>query len=361
MARISGAEGTAAGTIVVSARRLRGRVDPLAAYAAAGAHGPRSVWLRPDAGMGLAAIGAVEAIEPAGADRFSGASVARAVLAARIRRHGPGDAPAPVLVGGFSFAPGCDTRGHGEDVPAARRGPAWDCFGDSRLVLPELTVIDRPDGTWVQAATRVGPDGDEAAAEAELEERLASFAVEPLTTHAATVPLRDVDDDHAGQPADADRYAIDDDYLVHVTSAVAAIERGDFQKVVLARTVALDTELDPITVLDLLRGRNPTCAVFAFNVGDSTFLGATPEELVTLNGPLASHHRPWRARPPGATPLTATSVSLPGSWRRPRTDRSTGSWWTASPRRSPNWARGPPRRRSPVCCGSAVSSTCARP
>ena len=284
MARINGSLGPAAGTIVVAARRLRDRIDPLAAYAAAGAHSQRSVWLRPDARMGLAAIGAAEAIEPVGHDRFSGASAARAVLAARIRRYGPGDAPAPVLVGGLSFAPASSTD-HATPAPEGRPGPAWDCFGDCRLVLPELTVIDRPDGTWVQAATRVGRDGDEAAAEAELEERLASFEVEPLAT---------LTDAALGQSTDrsrADRRAVgagtdtDDDYLAHVASAVAAIGRGELQKVVLARTVALDIELDAVAVLDLLRRRNPTCAVFAFTNGDSTFLGATPEELVTLNGP----------------------------------------------------------------------------
>ena len=302
MDRIGGAR-AAAGTIVVSARRLPHRVDPLVAYAAADARRQRSVWLRPDAGMGLAAIGTVEAIEPVGADRFSGASAARAVLAARVRRHGPGDAPAPVLVGGFAFGPRGDGGLRGI---AGRNGPTWDGFGDSRLVLPELTVIDRPDGTWVQAATRVGPDGDEAAAEAELEERLACFSVEPLTTGAIGIggpgfDLRDSDrpgaadrdcmnrpaaaDGEGDRPGAADGYDADDDYLDHVASAVEAIGRGDFQKVVLARTLTLDAEVDAVAVLDQLRQRNPTCSAFAFSVGSSTFLGATPEELVTLNGP----------------------------------------------------------------------------
>ena len=39
-----------------------------------------------------------------------------------------------------------------------------------------------------------------------------------------------------------------------------------------------------VAVLDRLRQRNPACATFAFSVGETTFLGATPEELVTLDG-----------------------------------------------------------------------------
>ena len=314
MARIGGVD-TAAGTVVVATRRLAGRVDPLAVYASAGADRQRSLWLRPDAQMGLVAVGAVETIEPAGEDRFTRASAARAVLAARVKRDAPDGAPAPVLVGGFSFVPsdGATTGRESPNGDPASDGPAWAGFGDCRLVLPELTVIDRPDGTWAQAATRVGSDGDEDAAGAELETRLAQFEQQTPTTAAtlmaegakeANEPAArtgpgasagrgsregDTDGDYMALVASAGRGSregdTDGDYMALVASALAAIERGEFDKVVLARTVTLEVEVDTVAVLDLLRHRNPTCAVFAFNVDDSTFLGATPEELVTLDGP----------------------------------------------------------------------------
>ena len=280
MARIGDDPAPAVGAIVVKARPVGGRVDPLAAFAAAGPGQHRSLWLRPEADMGLAAFGVVETIRPLGSDRFSAASAARAVLAARIRREPDPDAPAPVLVGGFSFTPaGGDTdsqpsvSGDGED---RRPGPSWPGFGDCRMVLPELTVIDHPDGAWVLAATRVGPDGDEAAAEAALEQRLAAYEVEPPLPPTPD-PVRP-----AVATIDCDR---DDDYGALVSGAVAGIRRGDFQKVVLARTVTLDHGLDVAAVLDRLRRRNPACAIFAVTAGESTFLGATPEELVTLDGP----------------------------------------------------------------------------
>ena len=275
MARIEDEPGTAAGAIVVKVRRLDRRVDPLVAYAAAGTEQQRSVWLRPDADVGLAAIGVVEAIEPIGGDRFSAASAARAVLEARIRCNAPPEAPAPVLVGGFSFTPAVSSDGGEPDGG----GPRWQGFGDCRLVLPALTVIDRPDGTWVLVATRVGPDGDETAAEAVLDERLASFEVEPLPDAADPATA-----DPAGSAAAAQDCGRDDGYEALVSGAVDAIGRGEFQKVVLARTVALGRGLDVVTVLDRLRQRNPACATFGFTVGEATFLGATPEELVTLDG-----------------------------------------------------------------------------
>ncbi len=264
MARVGNAPDSAAGAIVVRTRRLDRRVDPLAVYASATADRRRSVWLRPDQDAGLAAIGEVEVIEPTGADRFSAASAARAVLAARIRCDGP----APVLVGGFSFtAADRDSRPSGEAL-------SWREFGDCRMVLPELTVIDRPDGTWVLAAARVGPEGDEAAAEAALQRRLAGFEEAPLP--AAADPTR-----AAANSVECGR---DNRYEALVAEAVAAIDRGAFEKVVLARTLTLDRGLGAVEVLDRLRRRNPACATFAFSAGDTTFLGATPEELVTLEG-----------------------------------------------------------------------------
>ena len=278
MARIGDDPGIAAGAVVVKARLLDQRVDPLAAYAAAGAHRERSVWLKPDQGVGLAAIGRVEAIEPSGDDRFSAASAARAVLAARILRKLPPEAPAPVLVGGFSFtAAGTEDndsqRRRNSDGESRHQGPSWQEFGDCRMVLPELTVIDGEDGTWVLAATRVGADGDEAAAEAALDRQLATFEVEPLTpTPDPPIGAASVDCDHDGGYEDL------------VADAVAAIGRGAFHKVVLARALSVGHGLDVAAVLDRLRHRNPACATFAFSVGDTTFLGATPEELVTLDG-----------------------------------------------------------------------------
>ena len=280
MARVADDPAIAAGAILVRTRRLDRRVDPLAVYGSAGADRLRTVWLRPDQGVGLAAIGEVEAIEPTGNDRFSAASAARAGLPAPSRRARPSKGPAPVLVGGFSFtanrqAAGNDTQPpSNNDSTSPHRGPSWRGFGDCRLVLPELTVIDREDGTWVLAATRVGPDGDEAAAEAALERQLGAFEAEPPP--ATTDP--------AGWAAVSVECERDDYYQALVSEAVAAIDRGAFHKVVLARTLTFDRGLDVVAVLDRLRQRNPACATFAFSVGETTFLGATPEELVTLDG-----------------------------------------------------------------------------
>jgi salicylate biosynthesis isochorismate synthase len=256
----------AAGSIVVLARPVD-RNEPnmvLAAFASSAAPS-RSVWLRPDAHTGLATFGAVETIEPEGADRFSQASAARAALSARVLRRGPSEAPAPVLVGGFSFSPGIDDR-----------APDWSGFGETRLVLPEFTLIDGSDGRWLLAAGRVGPEGDVAAAELTLEDRSEEF-------------LRSVDwawgpAAEAGRGRDLGVPEVDDHYLELVTQGIAAIEAGAVDKVVLARDHELTFPVDVSTILARLQDAYPSCATFAFAVGDKSFFGATPEELVSLHG-----------------------------------------------------------------------------
>lgn len=70
-----------------------------------------------------------------------------------------------------------------------------------------------------------------------------------------------------------------------VAEATSAIERGEFEKIVLAR--ALDFEagetLSPLLLLDRLRNRFPSCHTFSYSAGSGgAFLGSTPELLVRV-------------------------------------------------------------------------------
>ena len=62
-----------------------------------------------------------------------------------------------------------------------------------------------------------------------------------------------------------------------------AIAQEKLAKVVMARTHN-EKSIDPTAVLNRLRRRYPTCAVFSFAVDDRQFLGASPEQLVALDG-----------------------------------------------------------------------------
>ncbi|MFI5336887.1 MAG: isochorismate synthase MenF [Opitutales bacterium] len=76
-------------------------------------------------------------------------------------------------------------------------------------------------------------------------------------------------------------------YQRAVTSALAAIDRGDYGKIVLARAQRLTTAepFHPLGVLNHLRQHYPGC--YAFSVANGrgqSFIGATPERLVRVAG-----------------------------------------------------------------------------
>ncbi|MDG2028207.1 MAG: isochorismate synthase [Acidimicrobiales bacterium] len=258
------------GGLVVLARKLDERVDPLAVFATA-ADPNRALWIRPDRDLALVGLGAVETIAPVGDGRFSAASAARAALAARVKRTGPSDAPAPVLVGGFSFS----ASGWGGPSGEAGRGPDWSGFPEAHWVLPELTFVDRLDGSWVLAAARVVAGESEEDAIDSLDRRIDALCADlpgPLT-----VDLNFENGEVSDEGATAAPYES------MVADAVSSIAAGEFGKVVLARTHD-EVGIDPITILARLRERYPGCAVFSLAVGPRHFLGASPEELVALDG-----------------------------------------------------------------------------
>jgi len=260
LARLGDEPLTEGGGVVVFAHKLDERLDPVALYEAADDH-HRMLWVRPESDFSLVGLGAVEVIEPHGDTRFAAASAARAALAARVRRHGPADAPAPVLVGGFSFSCG----GQAE-------APDWSGYPDARWVLPELTVVNRPDGCWLLAATVLKEGDDERAALHNLEARVDALASAPLppASSGSEVPH--------GEPSSDDPAYVD-----LVADGVEAITDGEFGKVVLARVFDRGP-IDTAVVLQRLVDRYPTCAVFSVGVGDRAFLGASPEQLVALDG-----------------------------------------------------------------------------
>jgi isochorismate synthase len=75
------------------------------------------------------------------------------------------------------------------------------------------------------------------------------------------------------------------EWLEMVASAVDAIQRGAFEKVVLARDIQVELHDSPgafdiSTTLQRLRESYPTAYVFAVQRGERFFVGATPERLV---------------------------------------------------------------------------------
>ncbi len=93
--------------------------------------------------------------------------------------------------------------------------------------------------------------------------------------------------DGAEVPVERKEVGAAGEHAKRVQSAIEAIERGEFSKVVLARALDLEKaqNWDPLESLHALRAEYPTCFAFSFSAGaGQSFVGATPEKILRIHG-----------------------------------------------------------------------------
>lgn len=218
-----------------------------------------SYWAEPG-GYEHVGLGAIVTLSATGAERFARVSE----QARRLFADLGGAAERVRLFGGFAFQ-------------AGRAGTAaWRPFGEGRFVLPRYAYERAGDEAEllvaVTAADLSGANGAES---------VLAGAAAILDALSAGTEERDAS---AGAPTVSERP--ESEYFALVGSIRAAIERGDVEKVVLARRVdvSLPGPVDVARVLRRLSAIAPECLRFAFRAAGSTFLGATPERLVDKRG-----------------------------------------------------------------------------
>lgn len=234
--------------------------DPLAFFAAAKRWGTRSFWARPNDGFWMAGSGAAAVIKENGersieAMQKSLASLLDSAVIQGAGRRGTG----PVFTGGVRFD------------PLADRSSLWTGFQDASLALPRLLLTISNEEAWLTANLLVSPDTDPG----QETDRTAAM-IDALTSavfQAESQPRTLLDS--------ADGYGR---WRERLEQALGLIEEGELSKVVLARrrTLLGEGDFSPLAALDRLIDSYPQCTVFAVDNGVSTFLGATPEELVCL-------------------------------------------------------------------------------
>jgi salicylate biosynthesis isochorismate synthase len=276
-ARRSGGQVLAAVTVPVAPT-----VDPSAvAFASRRAGEPWFCFEQPDhGGAALATLGCVKRIEGRGPLRFAQSAAAWRELAGAAEADAP-DGPAGaglVAAGGFAFA---DDGGD---------APHWTGFEAADLIVPEVALARRGADVRLTLAVLAAADDVPEELAARLEERARSL-------RAPALPLLD--------PAPAGRFRIasiapPEHYEAAVARAVEEIRAGDFEKIVLAREVAVHApaDHDAAAVFGVLRAAFESCYVFCAGRGDAAFIAASPELLVRREG------------------LRASTVALAGSIRR---------------------------------------------
>ena len=232
--------------LVSASAPLPPSVDPvrlLAAYPRAA----RIYLSEPARQLTIAAVGVAVALEAAGPRRLSTLDA--------LRRATPLP-PDALWLGGWAFSD-------------AAPGGAWRGFPSALLHAPRLAAIRTgSEGRLVALAARP------ASATAMLAEGRA--ALEACPPHASPRPrawsLR------AASPPDT--------WERRVARTLEDIAAGRLAKLVLARAVhlAADAPFDPLRTLERLEAAPAEATIFAIGRGDLTFLGATPERLVRVQG-----------------------------------------------------------------------------
>ncbi len=204
---------------------------------------------RPVRGLALVGVGVAGRVEvPPGVHPAAAKDKARTLLNSPVG----GDVPllAPRLLGGFRFN------------PAAASQDPWRDFGAGWLVLPRLLFVLNGESNAVVVAPGVDPGVAEALVDRP--------AVHPPTP--ASTALR------VEWPMDREAW------VTSVAVIAGEVRAGKYEKAVLASTQQLVSDA-PIAIgraLARLRSGYPDCHVFTMTEGDKTFLGASPELLVSL-------------------------------------------------------------------------------
>jgi len=246
--------------------------DPLTHFGVAGQE--RFFWEQPAQDVAFAAAGATAVIEAEGPDRWNDAIRATRALTATLHvcSEGAPDALAPLLVGGFA----------GSDRATA--SALWRGFPASRWVLPACSWLSAGGTSWCTLSERVDPDAEPEALARTLRRRLAAASTSGTAACGAPAPRRDPRAAPPGFRARAN--GSPEHYVALVDAALRAIAEGNLEKVVLARTLRIecDRPFSDVVLLRALRSSYPSCTSFAVGRGDASFVGATPERLLRLEG-----------------------------------------------------------------------------
>jgi isochorismate synthase len=251
-------------------------VDGLRCYAHAGTR-DRFYWERVDADESFCAWGAVDELETSGPGRFDDVRTWSRALRDRLDWIGlERSVSAPTLVGGFGF----------EDESTTSAD--WKAFPAARFVLPEVIVERRAGSAHSVLFVRVEPGASVTSVERALASRLRDV-VEASTPPRVRQPDPSEATSNQWQPGPEYIVRADRSHAVftnQVRAATREIEDGTLEKVVLARSLSVDYdgEVEIAAFMSRLRALYPTCTLIAVGRSQDTFLAATPETLVRVEG-----------------------------------------------------------------------------
>jgi len=249
-------------------------IDPLAVLELNGdSNGTRFFWERPDQEMAIAAGNRVALIKNTGSNRFEKVSAQANALLSKVSHfseisHSMAGAH---LVGGFSFF----------DQPLSG---AWSPLGNASFFLPEWFLVRDGQFSMINI-TRPWNTNDSLDGIRdwfsdwihEFIERLSTNLERSRVLQDDTAPGKNI----TSLEADHERLR----WINNVQLARDGIHSKRYRKIVIARDLRLRTEnrVSSTKLVHFLRKEYPSCYSFMFQLnGEATFLGSTPEKLLSL-------------------------------------------------------------------------------
>jgi menaquinone-specific isochorismate synthase len=237
-------------------------VDPIRLFAAARQlDSTTNYWSLPVKMSWIVGVGEAAEIAAEGPLRFKRAITAvRDMTGSAVVEANGG--PGPVFLGGFRFRSGLPTDG------------PWEEFHDGLLTLPRWMIVSQSnDQRWVTINVVLSERSDDDGLQEELATQARALFDAP-------------GDSPEPMTASVEVQKVEDGWRQNVEQALGAIKNGKLAKVTLARKLTLHSEglMVPEVVLRSLTANYPECHAFAFCRGGACFVGASPEELASLNG-----------------------------------------------------------------------------
>jgi len=249
-------------------------IDPLAVLELNGeSDGTRFFWERPDHEMAIAAGNRVALIRNTGNNRFENVSARANELMSKVRyfseiNHSMAGAH---LVGGFSFF----------DQPLSG---AWSPLGNASFFLPEWMLVRDGQFSMINI-TRTWQSDDNLD---EMRDWFSGWMHRFLERLSVNIERSRILRDKAGPGRGITRFESDRDrnrWINNVKLARDDIRNHKYHKIVIARDLRLrtDNKVSSTKLIHFLRKEYPSCYSFIYQLnGEATFLGSTPEKLLSL-------------------------------------------------------------------------------
>lgn len=237
-------------------------VDPAQIFARAGRlGGARTFFSRLAEDYWIVGAGEASAISTSGTRRFHDAVLAhQAVADSAFVGEGTSRPPGPLFFGCFGFS-----------SEVSHDGP-WKGIPNGLLLLPRWIFVKRRDACWARINLLVNRKTcvDEVQGQLRIEADKLLSPAEQSSNPSITVSKDELSFER---------------WRRSVEEVLAEIQQGKVTKVTLARTLQLRaaTAISPEPVLQRLLAAYPSCIVFAVARPGMCFLGATPEELASLD------------------------------------------------------------------------------